>query len=61
MSPLTTAYHHRGHQRHDAALAGVRAVRVETVEKTFYETNLATLHRCFHTKTRNLSCILSVD
>ena len=33
----------------------------ETVKKTFYETDPATLERCFQTKTRVLSSILSVD
>ena len=33
----------------------------ETVEKTFYETDPATLEKCFQTKTRVLSSILSVD
>ena len=65
MSPLTTAYHRRGLQRHGVALV-VRAVDV-VARGAAPRPSLrrarspATLERCFQTKTRVLSSILSVD
>ena len=76
MSPLTTAYHRMGLQRHGAALVvrvvdgvargatptpSLRRARSGRRGKTFYETDPATLEKCFQTKTRVLSSILSVD